>query len=91
MESELRRQRARRDVMRATERSKEVVEGHLVGQIDDREAQTPLVTVAVEQIVVTNRQIKQMARLDSLRIVVVIFRPGCRHLDVQGSERVRSA
>jgi len=57
----------------AAESRKKVVQRNFVRQIDDREADAPPVAVTVEEIVVPYGEIKQAARLDALRIVVVIF------------------
>ena len=81
MEADLGGQCSGRDVVCAAERGKKVVESNFIRQIDNREAQAPLVTVAVKEIVVTRRDIKQTARLDSLRIMVVILRPWSWYFD----------
>ncbi len=74
MEAEFHAFRSRRNVVGAAEGGKEVIQNILVGQVDDRKTEAHLVSVAVEQIVMADRQIKQMPRLDALRIVVVVFR-----------------
>ena len=76
MEAQLRRQRARRHVVRSAEGGKEVIERHLVGHVDGRKPQAPLVTVAVEQVVVAHRDVEQIARCDAGRIVVIILGAG---------------
>jgi hypothetical protein len=48
MEAQLHRLRTWRDVVRAAERGQEVVESFRVCQVDDREAQAPLVGVVME-------------------------------------------
>ena len=53
MEADLPRDSTRRDVVRPAERGKEVVENVVVRKVDDRETGAPLVTVAVEEIVVS--------------------------------------
>ena len=58
---DLSRQRARCDVVRAAEGGKEVVQRIFVGQVDDGELSAPLVSVAVKQIVVSDRKIEQVA------------------------------
>ena len=62
-----------RDIVRPAEGGVEIVECFFIGQIDDREAQAPLVAVAVEQVVVAERQVEQAPRLDALWIVIVIL------------------
>ena len=44
--------------MRAAEGGKEVVERLFVGQVDDCEAQAPLIAVAVKEIIVAHRHVK---------------------------------
>jgi len=68
------RQGPRRNVMCAAERGKEVVDRLFVEQVDGRQLHAPLIAIAVKQVVVAERQIKQVARLGSLRVVVVVFR-----------------
>jgi hypothetical protein len=60
-----------RHVVRPAERREEVVKRCLVRQIDDREAQAPLVAVSVEEVVSSRAGVEQAARRDALRIVVV--------------------
>jgi len=76
VEAELDALCSRRHVVRAAERGEEVVQRGLVGQVDHREAQTPLVPVAVEQIVFADGNVKQVTRSDARRILVVVFVPG---------------
>ena len=75
VEAHFRRIASRRDVVSPAERGKEVVQGNFIRQVDDREAQAPFVTVAVEEVVIAHAGIKQAARGDALRIVIVIFLP----------------
>ena len=49
---------ARGDEVRAAEGGEEVVESVFVGQVDDGEAEAPLVAVAIEQVVVADGQIE---------------------------------
>ena len=44
--------------MRSAERGQEIVERCFVGQVDDCEAQAPLVRVSVEEIVITHAGVK---------------------------------
>ena len=92
METEFARIRPRCDKVRSAERAQEVVERLFVGQVDDRKPNAPLVTVTVEQIVVANAEIKQMAGRDAWRVVIVIFGPGCWKADasrvIQGGTQV---
>lgn len=81
MESKFGCQGARRYIVRAAEGGEEVVQSVFVGQIDNRELRAPLVSFAVEQVIVAQGEIEQTARLDALRIVIVIFRPRGRNVD----------
>src|SRR5438270_14035587 len=75
----LRRVAARRHVVRAAEGREKVVQRGPVGQIYRRELQAPFVAVASEKIVVPDGQIKQMARRNARRIVVIILRSWRRY------------
>ena len=77
---------ARRNIMRSAERREEVVEGLFIRNIDNRQPGAHLVPVAVKNVVMPHRQVKQVTRLNPLRIVIVFFRPGFRYLEVYGSE-----
>ena len=70
VETQLHRVRTWRDKMRSAERRQEIVNGCLVGQVDDREAQAPLVPVAMKQVVVAHGHIKQIARFDARGVTV---------------------
>src|SRR5438874_5228110 len=65
--------------MRSAERGQEIVERRFVGQVDNCEAQAPLVMVGVEEIVITHAGVKQVARFDARRIVIHIE---CRACDI---------
>jgi len=80
VKSDLCRQRPWCQIVRAAEGRKKVVKRVLVGQVHGRQLQAHLVSVAVEHVVVSDRQIKQMARCDSRRILVVVLRSGRRNL-----------
>src|SRR5712664_1061678 len=81
VEAEFGRIRPRRHKMRSAERGQEIVERHLIGQVDGREPQAPLVTIAMEEAAVSTAGIEQVARVDAWRIVVVILRSTCRYLE----------
>ena len=53
METDLPRDRTRRDVVRPAERGEEVVENIVIRKVDDRDAGAPLVAVAMEEIVIS--------------------------------------
>ena len=79
MEAQLRRIRTRRNKMRSGEGRKKVIERSLVGQVDHTPLQAPFVPIAMEQVVVSNRQIEKTAGGNPGRIVVVVLGPGCRN------------
>lgn len=65
---------SRRDIVSAAERRKEVVERFFVRQIDDRQAGAPPVLVGVEDIVVSDGGVEEIARRDTGRVVVIVLR-----------------
>jgi len=73
VEAELNRLGSRGHIVGAAERGQEVVQRRLVCEVDDRESQAPLVAVAMEKVIVADGNVKQMARLNSRWIVVVVF------------------
>jgi hypothetical protein len=73
VEADGRRDCARRDVVRSAERRKEIVERLFVRQIDHRHAGAPFVSFAMETVVMAHGDVEQVARLDALRIVIVIL------------------
>ena len=73
------------DEVRAAEGGNEVVESNLVGEVYNGEAQTPLVAVAVEQVVLAQSQIEQAAWLYSGRIQIRILRSRSRDLYSRGA------
>ena len=75
VEPKLRRERPRRDEVGSAERGQEVVKRDFVGQVDDGEAEAPLVTVFVEQFVISQADVKQVPRSDSRWIAVIVRRP----------------
>src|ERR1039458_1276786 len=81
MEPDLSRERARRNIVRPTECRKEVIQRQLVGHVDTGGGQTPFVMVAFEQVVIAGRNVEQVARGDSGRIVVVVFGIDCWNLN----------
>src|SRR5581483_990873 len=83
--------RAWRHVVRPAERGQEIVERHVVRQVDHFQPRAPLVFVAMEKIVVTDCDIEQVARLNPLRGVVVILGSRLRDLQKNRSETRGSA
>jgi hypothetical protein len=59
MKANLSCQRPRRHVVRAAKRRQKVVQGILVRQVDRRQLQTPLVPVALEEVVVADSKVKE--------------------------------
>ena len=66
-------QRARGHVVSAAERGEEIVQCHFIGDVDDREASAPTVAIAVKQVVVPDRKVKQVAWGNARWIVVVVL------------------
>jgi len=60
----------RRNEVRAAEGGQEIVDRRLVGQVNDRESQTPLVAVTAKKVVLADADIKQVAGFDARRVVV---------------------
>ncbi len=85
MEAEVDGFRARCHVVRTAEGGQEIVNGCFVGQVDDGKPQTPFVAIAVEEIVVANRKIKEISRLNAWRILVVILGSGLGYLQESGA------
>ena len=81
VETHLGRVGSRRNEMGSTESREEVVERDLVGQIDNREAQAPLIAISVEEIVFAHRHIKQIPRFDSRWIQIIVFLAWSRNVD----------
>ena len=79
MEAHFRGVRPRRNKVRSAERRQEVVQRGLVRQVDDCESQAPLVTVTVEEVVISHAGIEQVPRSDPRRIVIVILRSRRRY------------
>src|ERR1700680_3968997 len=66
-------------VVCATECGKEVVQRVLIGQIDRGKLQADLVLVPVKHVVVSEGNIEEMTRSNSLRVAVGILFPGRRY------------
>ena len=80
VKSDLSRQCARRDVVRAAEGRKEVVECVLVGQVDRCELETDLVLVAAEQVVMSDGNVEKASRRDTRWVLVVVLRVRLGHI-----------
>jgi len=76
----LHRQRPRTHIMRAAEGGKEVVERVFVGDVDGSKLRAPFKAVAVEEIVVADRDVEQITRRDPRRVFVVVLGVWCRYL-----------
>src|SRR5260221_11001552 len=92
VETELDGFRARRNEMRSAERGQEIVHRGFVRQVDDRETQTPFVSVAVKEIILANAHIEQVAGFDA-RWVAVQVKRGARNIDQLCAcpQRIRAA
>ena len=62
--------------MRPAERREEIIKRFLIHQVHHRQTGAPLIPVAFENIVVTHREIEQIARPDARWIVIVVLSPG---------------
>ena len=80
VEPDLRRQCTRRDIVRAAEGGKKVVQSVLVCDVDGRELKTHLVLVTAEDVVVSDGNIEKAPRRDAGWILVVVFRIRLRHI-----------
>ena len=67
--------------MRATECRQEIVEGGLIREVHNRELQSRLDLFFVEEIVIPDSRIEQIARCNAGRVVVGIIRTWCRNAD----------
>ena len=67
--------------MCATERRDKVVERYSVRKVNDGELSAPLAFVAMEEIVVPDREIEQVTVSNPRRILVIIFSSRRRNLD----------
>ena len=78
-ESEPSDKRPRLQEMRSTERRKEVVKRDLIGEVGDLQGGSDfLALISVQQIIRTDAEIDHLARLDTSRIVIVVFQAGLR-------------
>ena len=76
IQRDLRRERARRHVVRPAERGQEVIQRVIVGDVDRGQVEVHLVAVGVEEVVLADRDVEQVARSDARWVVVVV--PGAR-------------
>ena len=81
MESDFRRERTRRDIVRAAERGKEVIERKVVRQVDDRQSRTHFVLFLMEQVVMADRQRREAMDLGPAHPSSSLSRnpSGCEH------------
>jgi len=80
VEPDLRRQCTWRDVVRAAEGGKKVVQSVLVCDVDGRELETHLVLIAAEQVVMSDGNVEQASRRDTRRVLVVVLRVRLGHI-----------
>ena len=88
MKTDLRRERSRRDIVRPAEGRKKVIERVIVRHIDGGQLQAHFVLVAMEmeQVVLADRDVEEVARRNARRIVVIVLGSYCRHFYKAGSE-----
>ena len=67
--------------MRPAERRQEIIKRNLVGDVNRGHTETPFVFVTAKQIVISHRNVEQVARRDPWRIVIVILGARCRNRD----------
>src|SRR5579864_624256 len=80
------RKRARRHVMRAAKRRKEVVERVLVGDVNGRQLQAYLVVISLENIVMPDGDVEKIPCRDARRILIIILGIRSRYLQQRRSE-----
>ena len=73
MEAELRGFGSGRDVVSAAKGGEKIVKSHLVRQVYDRKTDVPLVPVSAEDIVLSHGEVEEAARLNPLRVVIVVL------------------
>ena len=86
MKTDLRGQGAWRHIVRAAKRRKKVVQRIIVGQVNGGQLQAHFVLIAVQDVVVPERQVEQIAVRNARRIVVIVLGIRRGHLDERGSE-----
>jgi len=86
VEPNLRRQRARRHIVRPAEGRKEVIQRRLVSHVDGGKRKTPFVMIALEQVVVAHGKIEQVTRRNTRRIPIIVLGVDRWDLDKAGSE-----
>jgi hypothetical protein len=80
VESDLRRQCTRRNVVRAAEGGKKVVQSVLVCDVDGRELETHLVFISAEQVVMSDGNVEKAPRRNARRVLVVVLLVRLRHI-----------
>jgi hypothetical protein len=75
----------------SAEGGEEVVEGVLVGQVQDGECEVGFVAIAVEQVVPAEGEIEHVARGDAGRVPVVVLGAGCGDFDERRGEAAAGA
>lgn len=85
VEGEFRRQRSRRDEVRSAKGGEEVVKRRLVRHVHARHLETPLEAIATEEIVVSNRSVKEIPLLNAGRIFIVVAGARRRNPEPRGA------
>ena len=65
--------------MRTAKCREEIIQRVLIGEVDDFDTRTPLIAIAVKDIVMPDGQVKKIAGRDARRIMVVVFRSRSRN------------
>ena len=91
VEAQFRREAARRHIVRSSEGGKEVIKRYLVGDIDGRELETPLVLVTAEKIVIPDCEVEEMAWCNARRLLIVTLSARCGDLNQSGAKLRRQA
>ena len=81
VQRDLRRQRARGDIVRPAERGEEVVERVLIGDVDRGQIEVCLEVLLVEDVVLADGDVEQTAWRNALWIVVVVAGVGSGNVD----------
>jgi hypothetical protein len=73
VESKFSSKRTRGHIVSSRESGQEIVERDFIGDVHGGKLQTPFISFAVKQVVMSNRQIKEVPCCDAWRIMIVVF------------------
>ena len=91
VEPNLRRHRPWRHIVRSAERRQEVVQRVFVRDVHRRQPQTPLVAIAAQQVVLSQRCVEEIPWRNARRILVVVLRARRGNLDQLRGQFIRQA